>query len=372
VKNYMQTLEIWLVGARGGYMPLTFPEQFDKAINVLAIDADSNFRLEQIELLDGRTSKVHTKQIEACVAGENSYRLFESRKCPFASGTRKLDPYFGDWSVFGNGACDYVLSDAHQLNQQSKVSTKTLDRLMDENSKEGNPSILVLDAQGTSEEIITSGADAMLQEADALLLEVELIPFFGDSASFPTLLTYLWKKGFVFTHFVEEEETWATPFRLPIGQRCSSLPGAKDAVFLRLPQHFGHQEDSFRISKYATACSLFGRVDFALEVLRRIPQDKVLGWSDSCPLESFAASLRTAIALMPTTTPKRWRPREEKKEDAPSTYIEELKILIEVDTTTLERVLLNYGFGQLAAEIKNRRLMQAKKCLEYERLNMKI
>ena len=356
-------------------MPLTFPEQFDKAISVLAIDADSNSQIEQIEqieLLDGRTSKVYTKQIEACVAGENSYRLFESRKCPFASGTRKLDPYFGDWSVFGNGACDYVLSDAHQVSQQSEVSTKTLDTLMAENSDDGNPSILVLDAQGASEEILTSGADAVLQEADALLLEVELIPFFGDSASFSTLLPYLWKKGFVFTHFVQEEETWATPFRLPIGQRCRSLPGAKDAVFLRLPQHFGYQNDSFRISKYAVACTLFGRVDFALEVLRRIPEHNVSDWSDSCPLECFAASLRTAIANMQKATPRHWRPHDEKEEDASLSYIEELKTLIEVHSTTLECVLRGFGFDQIASEIKNHRLRQAEICLEYERARMKI
>ncbi len=355
-------------------MPLTFPSQFDSSIRLIAIDADSSHEFERLELLDGRAPKVSIQQIEACVAGENSYRLFESRMCPFASGIRKLDPYFDDWSVFGNGACDYVLSDAHRVIRQSVISTKTLDDLLTENFDNVNPSIVVVDAQGATEEILTSGADKVLQEADALLLEVELIPFFGASASFSTLLPFLWKKGFVFAHFVEEEETWATPFRLPIGQRCRSLPGAKDAVFLRLPQHFRHQDNSWRISNYVTACTLFGRVDFALELLRQIPEQKIRDWPSNSTLESFAASLRAAIVKMPTVKPRNWRPHNEKDNDAPASYIKDLKGLIEAPTTNLESVLWSYGFDQSAAEIKNHRTRHATICLEHEllRTRMKI
>ena len=363
IKNVTSPLNIWLVGARDGYMPLAFPTAFDQSIKVLALEADSKCQIDQIQLFDGRVPKVATQQLHACVAGSTSQRVFENRQCPFASGMRRLDTYFSEWSVFGNGICDYVLSVAHEPAQESILNTTTLDAILADQAKEQAPSILVLDAQGSSDEILIDGSAAVLSHVDALVLEVELIPFFGGTPSFASLLPHLWRKGFVFVNFLEEEETWATPFRLPIGQRCSSLPGARDAVFLRLPDKLKQANDSLSIIKYVTVCAFFGRIDFALAALKSAPEQEKCCEGHECPLKRFAASLQSAVQQMPIVTPKIWRPSKEKGEDINPYYINDLEILSTISSTPLEDTLSVFGFGQSAEDVKHRRLRQARLCL---------
>lgn len=366
MNNVIRPLNIWLVGARDGYMPLAFPSTFDQCICVVAIEADNDCRLERIQLSDGRVPQVATRRLHACVAGTTSQRLFEIRQCPFASSMRQLDANFSEWSVFGNGICDYVLSHAHEPTHQSVLNTTTLDVLVTGEVKDQAPSVLVLDTQGASDEILINGAEVVLSHVDALVLEVELIPFFGGTPSFARLLPHLWRKGFVFVEFLEEDETWATPFRLPLGQRCRSLPGARDAVFLRLPDNLRQDGDPCRLSNYAIACAMLGRIDFALEALRNAPEQKTPGWSDDCPLESFAASLQAAVRQMPSVKPKDWKPPGKKDQVTPPSYLQELQTLSTVLTTPLEDTLTTFGFAHIAADIKSRRLRQARLCLARE------
>jgi hypothetical protein len=279
---------------------------------------------------------------------------------------RTLETQFSEWSVFGNGICDYVLSHAHKPIHQSVLKTTTLDVLLAGEANNELPSVLVLDTQGASDEILIDGAEAVLSHVDALVLEVELIPFFGGTPSFARLLPYLWKRGFVFVEFLEEDETWATPFRLPIGQRCRSLPGARDAVFLRLPDHLGQDIDPCRLPNYVTTCAMFSRIDFALESLRRFSIHELCNGLEPCPRESFALALKGAVDQLPTTVPRHWKAPGEKRQAMGDAYIKELSGLTKLNTTPLESVLTSYGFSSLAVDVQSRRIRHASMCLEQE------
>ena len=349
-------------------MPLTFPQCLDTSIGVLAVDADDVSGETRLELSDGRFPDVVVSRMQACVAGENGYRKFEVRKCPFASGMSGLGSDFAGWSVFGNGVCDYVLSDAHTVVEERLLPTTTLDSLLDRADLQV-PSILVLDAQGASAEILLNGSKIVLRHADVLLLEVELIPFFGGTASFATLLPFLWDMGFVFTRFLDEDETWATPHRLPLGQRIGSLPGARDAVFVRLPDRLPNRSDIHRLSKYASSCAIVSRIDFALEALRRHYQPNIdpVGAGS---LLALAQSMHEAICEMPLVLPRKWKSSGDPRENLGSGYVRELGDLSSLEVTPLERVLINHGFNRLAEEVKIRRLSQAQACLEHEMVTL--
>jgi hypothetical protein len=356
-------LWVWLIGARGGFMPLSFPSIFDDSIAVLAVDAGDECAGVNLELSDGRKTNALVRRKQSCIAGSVAYRTFHDRKCPFASGMSQLDPYFLDWSVFGNGVCDYVLSDAHELAGKKSFRTTTLDLLFGEEDSYFAPSIIVLDAQGASAEILLTGADMALSHADALILEVETIPFFGGKASFAQLLPSLWDRGFVFVRFLDEEETWATPHRLPIGQRSAALPGARDAVFVRLPDRRAERQKLSRLCKYVVSCCICGRIDFALHALGSLPEALLNRLVCKSTLELMVKSLYAASRGMPVAMPTKWVASDEAKPRMNDQCIESLKQLAKDDETPLEKILLAYGFVDLQKDLKERRIRQARACL---------
>ncbi len=350
---------IWHIGARDGYMPIAFPASLDAGVDVLLIDAAEESCPPRLELADGRIPEICPQRLVACVAGSTACRRFEVRVCPHASGLFPFSSEFAEWSVFGNGQCDYVLGVAHATERSEDCHPVTVDQLCGEMGSQ-RPSMLIVDAQGASSEILLQGARGVLSDLDAIVAEVELMPFYGEPASFADLLPGLWRHGFAFSGFLEEAESWATPACVPVGQRCAPLPGSKDAVFLRVPQRFNWDGSFARLSRYVTCCTILGHVDFGLAVLLRTDADSVGSASSVFPFQSFTVDLWHAQRKMPRVFPPRWRPPSDRGPSVGAPTIAELTELADMCPTPVETVLRAYGFESTMHELQARRLVQAR------------
>ena len=352
-------LSIWHIGARDGYIPIAFPSFLDRWTDLILIDAAAQETPARVELADGRIPSGSPRRVHACVAGDDTPRTFEVRACPYASGMYRLSDDFAEWSVFGNGQCDYVLGAAHATTRIERFTPTTVDKLsLELGSLE--PSILVVDAQGASREILLDGARGVLAKLDAVVAEVELLPFYGEIASFAQLLPGLWGFGFAFAGFLEETESWATPARVPVGQRCETLPGSKDAMFIRIPQRLDWGGDFARLARYVVSCTMFGHVDFGLSVLRGVSDAPDC---EAAPLDSpvsFALDLWHAQRGDPCVFPPVWSPRTIESGISSGVVAAELHRLADCAPTRVESVLLRYGFGTVMKSLQARRIAQAR------------
>ena len=331
-------LSIWHIGARDGYIPIAFPSFLDRWTDLILIDAAAQDTPARVELADGRIPSGSPRRVHACVAGDDTPRTFEVRACPYASGMYRLSDDFAEWSVFGNGQCDYVLGAAHATTHIERFTPTTVDKL---SLKLGSlePSILVVDAQGASR---------------------ELLPFYGEIASFAQLLPGLWGFGFAFAGFLEETESWATPARVPVGQRCETLPGSKDAMFIRIPQRLNWGGDFARLARYVVSCTMLGHVDFGLSVLRGVSNAPDC---EAAPLDSpvsFALDLWHAQRGDPCVFPPVWSPRTIESGISSGVVAAELHRLADCAPTRVESVLLRYGFGTVMKSLQARRIAQAR------------
>ena len=351
-------------------MPIVFPEGFDQCVGALLIDGGNIGVLERLQLANERTASPLIRQLQACVGAKCASRDFHHRSCEFVSGLMDLDPTFVDWFVYGNGPCDYVLGDAHRLKSVERMDATTLDAIALEKSQcDGIPSILIIDAQGAAHEILQGAEQAVLPHVDAIVVEVELIPFFGGQPSFIAVLSMLWERGFGFAGFLPEDESWANPVHLPIGQRCQTLAGSKDAVFVRLPQALPVGASVERTIRYATTCCIFDHVDFGLTVASRL-EESTLDTSTMHPeLTRFVRELHRSEREMPRIWPRKFGEATVNREVEPriiepKLLANDMELLRSSLPTPLEHCLEKFGFVQISALVRKTRLAQMNDLLE--------
>ena len=362
-------LWIWHVGARQGYMPIVFPEIFDKCIGALLLDGGNIGVVERLELANERTARPLIRQLRTCVAARCGSRDFHHRACDFVSGLVELDSTFADWFVYGNGPCDYVLGDAHRLKAVERMDATTLDSIaLGESQCKQIPSILIIDAQGAAHEILQGAVEVVLPQVDAIVVETELIPFFGGKPSFVSVLPMLWERGFGFAGFLPEDESWANPVHLPIGQRCQTLAGSKDAVFVRLPQALPVGASVERTIRYTTTCCMFDHVDFGLTVASRLAESALNTSTLHPELTNFVRELYRAEREMPPIWPPKFGEAEvncevETNFSESKVLANQMALLRSTLQTPLENCLEKFGFMQLAALVRRTRLAQMKDLL---------
>ena len=257
--------------------------------------------LPSVMLPDGRNAFCKTEQLRVAVWNEDGdIKLFHTA-CPFATSARQLAPRFAEWTLFGNGDCDYVLGEAHQIERTEVVRARSLDSIAsDRNPSGGMPSILSIDAQGGSLPILL-GATALLDEhIDVIVCETELIPFYGGTPGFSGTLELLSAKGFLFSGFLDEPTTWASPCRMPVGIRSRTLRGSLDAMFIRDPRHLPADLSPERATRFVIAACILGHADLAASVLLRVTEH----FPESVdPAMAFARRLREAVLEMPQHFP---------------------------------------------------------------------
>jgi len=342
-------LWIWHVGARGGYIPVAFPRFFDPGIGLLMIDADPAAGVERCvpQLADGRYPDCEARGL--CAAAWDSDECVEIHftECPFASGTRRLDPSFRDWFVFGNGDVDYVLGPAHRTVRSGPVQGRRLDSIASELAGQvAPPSVLSIDAQGASAEILRGAGRLLAESVDAVICEAETIPFYGGAPSLSSILAEMSEAGFRLSGFLPDADPWASPCRNPVGLRGRPLLGSVDAVFIRDPSRIERVADPRRAAAYAFVACAVGHPDLAVSALSRSARQ-----TGSSPPEHFAAALGEAAQAMGKSLPPTFGTRCQGATGVAA--------LADPSESVFERCLAAHGFTELAGEVRLRRLAQA-------------
>jgi FkbM family methyltransferase len=349
-------VSIFHVGARDGFVPFDYPEIFDSCFNFVMIDAADVGEITAITLLNGRSTNCFSRQIKSAVWNENSQLPLNVTVCPYAASVKKFDDRYNDWYVFANGDCDYILGEAHTVTNVEIVETKTLAKIISE-SNLPTPSVLCIDAQGSSLEIL-QGAGSYLDFVDAVICEVELIPFYGGNPSFSDVLNLLSTKGMIFSGFISEPVSWASPVRHPIGFRSKTMLGSADAVFIRRPEEINASFDFARRSNYVLVSCSLGHFDLALSALQKIdlPSDSP---KPDTVLKKFCSDLKRASEAMPVYFPPSFLEARSKNK------IPQIENLLFSEITPLEQCLRQYQFTVLANEVKSFRLEQVNKISKF-------
>jgi len=345
-------VSIFHVGARDGFVPFDYPEIFDSCCEFVMIDAADVGEISAITLLNGRSTNSFCRQIKSAVWNENSQIPLNVSVCPYAASVKKFDDKYNDWYVFANGDCDYILGEAHALSNVEIVETKTLAKIISE-SNLPTPSVLCIDAQGSSLEIL-QGAGPYLDFVDAVICEVELIPFYGGNPSFSEVLNLLSAKGMIFSGFISEPVSWAAPVRHPIGFRSKTMLGSADAVFIRRPDEINTRFDIARRANYVLVSCCLGHFDLAFAALQTIDFPPDAPKSDII-LKKFCFDLMRASEAMPVYFPLSFKEARLQKE------MPKIENLLFNEITPLEQCLRQYQFAALANEIKSLRLEQVAK-----------
>jgi hypothetical protein len=345
------------VGGRGGYIPFTFPKSFDSAIHLVLIDAADDGITSKVSLSDGRTFKGRIDPLRAVIFSDNSPAIFRRTSCPFASGLKPFNELFNEWYSFGNGDCDYVLGEAHDLLESEPVDCVTLDSLFQKGSLPSKPTILSIDAQGLSLEIISGSRDFLTQNVHVIICEAELISFYGGTPSFSHILQLLADWGFLFFGFLPSTTTWASPVRRPVGQRGLTHRGSEDAIFIRDVR----QIRDFCIESqaaYSFFCHVFGSVEAGTYIAERLTERQ-----SNDVIQEFVQEVRGVLPHQQRypLTFKQKQKRAGVSQQALDSIITrallDLRLMASADYPTLgwsryERILRRWGFQKLAYDVR--------------------
>ena len=328
---------------------MAFPAAFDDSVGLLLIDADPSASVPgqgAVLLDDRRPACMQQHRCEAAWCDDTNVEVHFTA-CPYATSTRRLDPRFRDWFVFGNGDVDYLLGPAHEVRRTETVAARRLDSLARELAPGmARPGILSIDAQGASAEIV-AGAESLLSDSvDAVVCEAETIPFYGGSPSLALLLPHLADRHFFLSGILPTGDPWASPCRNPIGLRGSPLLGSVDAIFVRDPRSLPAGAPGERVARYAFVACMMGHPDLAAAALLRAESP-----AGTSSIERFAREFRDAAALAPARYPPAFGSglRHGRADAA----------VVRGDASALERCLAEHGFRAAATDVQARRLHQS-------------
>jgi hypothetical protein len=342
---------IWHIGARDGYLPIAIPSALDSFLEFVMIDGNEGAIGSTVQLADGRISRASCVRVTAVVGERVGTEVWRENACPYSSGLIPIDDRFHGWTVFGNGNVDYVLGEAHETRNTIPVPTTTLDALWSRRGTmnlAGDPSLLVIDAQGASARILRGGEQMLLPRVDAIIAESELIPFYGGTPSLCEIVPWLAERGFWFANLLPEDSPWACPVRRPLGQRSGPLRGSVDAVFIRnlatLPT-----DDPVRVARYAATCALLGQLDLACGACVQAKKALPMG---------FAHTLLSAIRASPSIHPPSFA--ERRSGTVPRLSDDDVRFL-ENERSPIEDCLRAWGLPALASRVQTERRSQGAK-----------
>jgi FkbM family methyltransferase len=334
--------QICHIGARDGYIPIAFSDHFDGSISFILIDASDSPNIKEVVLSTDRRSTSKFNIVNAVIWDGDGCQRINIRSCSYASGISTFDPSYNGWYVYGNGGVDYILGDAHHVEESIEVETKALDSLEIEGVAL-HPSVLCIDAQGASFSIL-KGALLTLLYVDVVIVECEMIPFYGGTPSFNQVNELLLEQGFFLSSILDEDNRWANPNRAPIGLRGSTLMGSVDAVFVRNPRTIEKCSLDRKIN-YAFSLSLVGHLDIGMAPLFKKGESAVfdVGSSNGNSIHQYVKDICDVMNSYEWVYPTRFgvTPTEDVARLSGS-----YELLKEIRT-----ILLRYGFVTLSDTI---------------------
>ncbi len=344
-------VNIWHVGSRGGYTPFDFPPGLDSVFSITLFDESGGAPASISIGGNGRTTQARTRFIPAIFWSEQGVKPFYETKCPYASGLKPINEKYSSWYVYGNPNIDYILGKAGTPSMVRDVAVTTLDSISHSYSC-ASPSVLVIDAQGSTYEILLGAEQLLADEVDFIIAEVELLPFFEQTPSFAQILPYLVERDFLFAKFLPESNPWASPIRVALGRRSAPLMGSADAIFMRDPAKILISDNLHRRVRYVIACLCLGFVDIASHILSNSPDWKIAEGDLEPAGRELLKQFADALAEMPKVFPPAFG-------DTVSPHLDRgISEFLGRATTPLEEFLELWSMGAVAQDLRTRRKEQ--------------
>lgn len=363
------------IGARGGYIPFRFPEQFDTSLEITMIDGAEEASSCLPVLQNGRLFCGRANFLNRIIGKYEQEIVFNHTACPYAAGYKTLSPKFAEWFSFGNGDCDYILREAHHPLRKELSKSIDLDSLCRSGHLLDLPTILSIDAQGASLDILTGAEQFVSKCVHVIVCESELIDFYGEGPSFAPILSVLSGWGFNFFGFLPQPTTWGSPTRRPLGQRGRNHRGSEDAIFVRDIRTLDRFDQSHKIA-YSVYAHFFGFVDcgtLVAEKLEKIdPTEKDIFRAFVCAIkESLPLNTRFPPSFSERASGRRVRASDALVGGKTGRLLRAFIRLADIvdphyplfGKSKYEKTLAIWGMKELANEVQNFRKTQSKSWL---------
>ncbi len=384
------------IGARSGSHPFPLYEKFESEIFYVMYDADPNC-IEQIDE-KFRNGNATYKVINAGVGKKKENKKLNINYDPNTSSFLKVNQKFLNFYYPTPHGYDYVVDDSYSLVSECDVNLESLDELCDKNNVPF-PDLLSMDTQGTELDIL-KGAQTALSNTVAVVTEVGFVPIYDGQPLFGDIDQYLSNQGFIFCRFYGWQSEMS-PYRGALGVRGKGIMASADALYLKSPDFICEMNVADEI-KYIMLMKLsyialaYGMLEYSLQCLI-FSQN----YSENIPVESeifkFMSKFYTET-LSYKKTPKifsdvykveqsmnRFVTRENgkikyfkvKKLIKNSVFYTFLTFYRKIKTrmkhlfvtaictarvrfsknSSIEKLLIEYGMGNIATEIKKNRIL---------------
>jgi FkbM family methyltransferase len=372
------------IGGRGGGFPFPLAPQFYDGTEMYIYDADPDCE-EQMESAASYVDHV----IVAAVGGADKSDTFRVNYDPFTSSL--LPPHPDNGGIFFQDAsCDYLLSDVLRPVKQFSVETRTIGSLAREHGFQVD--YFSLDVQGAEFDILAGASESVLRDTVGIMCEISFLQFYNGQKLFDEITLLLRGKGFFVANIFPHGFDWATN-RTAVGWRGTGFTAHGDVLFMRDPRHVLEYASSpfGSLFKQAFVAMCYGNIAFALQCLDlayKSPDTGFLAAGKEISYIRFLDEMYRLYLKVPHLYPPRfvhlWTAEEslarfsgdgkvtrdiQNVRRAYFSQADKMEFLrlaprfLEPSPTDFEELLDEYGFSELAEDVRERRIVSMKQTL---------
>ncbi len=266
VKGERLSLVVHHVGGRDGGGPFTLPAAISADSPIVYYEADS--KAGEGMKSDARPTTIITK----CLGESRGQQLFNITTKPHASSLRMLDLKYAEAYV-SRPSEDRVFSVMFGVARTVSIETEPLDEIIfSEGKNVAPPDILTLDTEGTEFEILKGASRTIDQELVCIVTEASILPIRKGQMLLGDLLASLSEQKFIPIR-IQPHSSELSLYRFPVGLRGEGIQAISDVVFLRdldsAMNTWSGQKLAVKLRKLALAAIAYGQLEYALECLSR-------------------------------------------------------------------------------------------------------
>jgi FkbM family methyltransferase len=380
------------VGGRGFNVALNCPTIFAGDILHVLYEADPDCAEEMIRTNDRPNYRV----LPYCLGESEGTSAFNIMANPYFSSLLAPSPEFTpstcevelsgeiDGVPVWGARYDALYGNEMRIVRTESVATHSLDGLFRnaQISADLAPDFLSLDTQGSEPEILLGGRNTISRHVLGISTEVEFAPMYAGQKLFSTIFDFCLEAGFHFAGFSYLQDV--LPYHVPVGLRAKGFVSFGDCLFLRrlgTLEAMCESEVDFVVKgmKLAFLAVLFGYLPYALAVLKKVMAVQMPdGWHAAVDRYTYLRFLRDLHAAAAVSSARflyvdrmalveERRSRVRRLQPAPESRPRRLlrRALRRLNhsvksqnmpATPVERLLDQYGFAALAAEVRQRRI----------------